>query len=87
VAERDRFDTSVAGLSTELTTARELYRKAMEEFDRYETTYRDPTGNPDRTVAAALEEKVKTCGERYWEALRVYSLALQKRGGKTPGAT
>ena len=87
VAKRERFHPSLARLSADLTSARELYRKAMEEFDHHEAMCRDlPKGHPDRTVAARLEEKARTSGERYWEALRVYSLALQKDGGKTPGA-
>lgn len=86
--ERERFDPSLASLSIELTLARERYRKAMEEFERYEAICQGlPVGQPDRTVAAALEEKAKTCAERYWEALQVYSLALQKAGGKAPGVT
>jgi len=88
VAERERLHSSIASLSAELTSARELYRKAMEEFDHQEAMCRGlPEGHPDRTLAAHLEEKAKTSGEKYWEALRVYSLALQKSGGKTPGAT
>ena len=83
VAERERLQSSIASLSAELTSARELYRKAMEESDRQKAMCRGlPEGHPDRTVAAGLEEKAKTSGERYWEALRVYSLALQKSGWK-----
>jgi len=89
VAKRERVHSSIASLSAELTLARELYRKAMEEFDRQAAMCRGlPEGHPDRTVAARLEEKAKTSGEKYWEALRLYSLALQGSGeGKTPGAT
>jgi hypothetical protein len=88
VAERERSHPLLASLSAELTSAREIYRKAMEEFDRYEAICRGlPKGHPDRAGAARSEEKAKASGERYWEALRVYSLALQKGGGKTPGAT
>ena len=87
VAERERLQSSIASLSAELTSARELYRKAMEESDHQKAICRGlPERHPDRTVAAGLEEKAKTSGERYWEALRVYSLALQKAGGKAPGA-
>jgi len=88
VAERERLHPSFAGLNAELTSTRELYRKAMEEFDRHEAMCRGlPVGHPDRAAVARLGEKAKISGEKYWEALRVYSLALQKRGGKTRGAT
>jgi hypothetical protein len=88
VAERERLHPSLASLSAELTSARKLYRKAMEEFDRQEATCRGlPQGHRDRIVAARLEEEAKTTGEKYWEALRVYSLALQNSSGKPPGAT
>jgi hypothetical protein len=88
VAERERAHPSLARLSAELTSAREFYRKAMEEFDRHEAMCRDlPKGHPDRAMAARLGEKARISGEKYWEALRVYSLALQRGGGKMPGAT
>ena len=86
IAERERLQSSIASLSAELTSARELYRKAMEESDHQKAICRGlPERHPDRTVAAGLEEKAKTSGERYWEALRVYSLALQKMAEKKPG--
>ena len=86
VGERERGYSSLARLSAELTSARETYRKAMEEFDRHELGCRNlPREHPARTVAAGLEEKAKISGERYWEALRVYSLALQKSARKKPG--
>ena len=87
IAERELLHPSLSGLNAELTSAREDYRKAMEEFDRYEAMCRGlPEGHPHKTTAAHLQDKVKTSGEKYWEALRVYSLARQKGGGKTPGA-
>lgn len=79
VAERERRQPSIASLTAELASAREIYRKAMEEFDRHEAMCRDlPKGHPNRAVAARLGEEAKICGETYWEALRIYSLALQK---------
>jgi Zn finger protein HypA/HybF involved in hydrogenase expression len=82
VAERERLHSSIASLSAELTSARELYRKAMEEFNHHEAMCRGlPKGHPDRTVAAHLEEQAKTAGERYWEALRAYGDALRQGGG------
>jgi hypothetical protein len=87
VAERERSHPSLTSLSAELTLARELYRKAMEAFEHHEAMCRDlPKAHPDRAEAARLEEKARISGEKYWEALRVYSLALQKGGGKTPSA-
>ena len=87
VAERERSHPSLASLSAELTSARELYRKAMEAFEHQEAMCRAlPKAHPDRAAAARLEEKARISGEKYWEALRVYSLALQKGGGKTPSA-
>jgi hypothetical protein len=87
LADRQRFHPSLERLSAEVTSAREVYRKALEEFDHHEALCAGlPRGQPERIVAARLEEKAKISGERYWEALRVYSLALRKGVGETPGA-
>ncbi len=88
VAERERFHPSLARLSAELTSAREIYRNAMEQFDRHEAMCQGlPKEHPQRTVAAHVGEKAQIAGGKYWEALRVYSVALQRRRGKTPSAT
>jgi hypothetical protein len=87
LADRERFHPSLASLSAELISAREVYRKAMEEFDHHAAMCGGlPKGHPDRTMAARLEEKAKISGKRYWEALRAYSLALRKGVGETPSA-
>jgi len=88
VGERERFDRSLSGLNADLASARELYRKAMEEFEHHEAMSRGlPKGHPDRAAGARLEERARTSGEKYWEALRVYSLALRKNNGNTRGPT
>ena len=87
VTERDRSHQTLATLSAELAAARNLYRQAMEEVAQYEAMLQGlPSGQPDQIVAVRLQEKVKASGDKYWEALLVYSLALQ-RSKKTPGET
>jgi|GEM_PF-5889386 len=79
IAERDQ--PSLAGLNSAVITAREVYRKAMADYEHHQARCRDlPKGHPDRIIGAGLEDAAKAAGERYWEALRVLGDALRQEG-------
>jgi len=81
IAEREGTHPSLETLRAEISSAREIYRQAMEKFEQHQAAGRDSSKAPDRTVAGQLEAKAKTAGERYWAALQAYSDALQKGTG------
>jgi hypothetical protein len=80
LSERDQI--ALDGVNTALVTAREIYCKAMADYQRHQARCRDlPKGHPDRIIAAGLEDKAKAAGERYWEVLRALGDAPQEEGG------
>jgi len=81
VVEREGIHPFVANLSAELNSAREIYRDAMEEFERHQALCRNlPQEHSGQAVSARLRENAKTAGERYWDLLRAYGEALRKEG-------
>jgi len=78
----------LSSLSAEVTSARNVYRQAMKKFDDHKAMCRGLSkGHSDRLTTADLEERVKVSGEKYWEALRIYTLAVRKYGGQAAGET
>ena len=79
IAQREGMRRSLTNLSAELTSARELYRRAMEEFEHHQGLCRDlPKEHPRRGTAERMQEKAKQAGERYWDLLRAYTEALRR---------
>jgi hypothetical protein len=69
ISERDQL--ALDGLNAALYTAREVYRRAMGDYQDHQARFRDlPKGHPQRVIGAGLEDKAKAAGEKYWEALR-----------------
>ena len=82
ITGRDGVVPSVDSLRAEVTSAKELYHKAMEEFEHRQALCRSlPNNHPDRTIAARSEAEAKKAGERYWEALRAYGEAVRRDSG------
>jgi hypothetical protein len=79
ISEREGIDRPLASLNAELTSARELYRTAMEELEHHQILCRNlPQEYSDRAAGARLQEKANRTGEKYWDLLRAYSEALRR---------
>ena len=87
ISKRESVHPLLAELSAELPSARDLYRRAMEEFEHHQASSQHrPKGHPDRVEAARLEVIAKTAGEKYWEALRLYGETLRRQSGESGSA-
>jgi hypothetical protein len=80
ISKRESLHPLLSSLRADLASARNLYRQALEDFEHHQARHRRfPSPQAERVEAARLEEKARTAGEKYWEALRLYGETLRKQ--------